>query len=69
MTGSGYLPAPFADAGFVGSWYGEATVPAIGFLTAVFGFFASRLLRFCPLAIVEFLCGSIRNPGPFFRAK
>src|SRR4051794_28748070 len=33
----------------------RARVPAAGFLTANFGFFTSRLLRFCPLAIVCFL--------------
>jgi len=53
-----YLPVPFRDAGFVGSWYCDATVPAVGFFTAVFGFLTSRLPRFCPFAIFRRPLGS-----------
>src|SRR3954447_23964886 len=56
----GYLPVAFGDDGFMGSWYCDATVPAIGFFTAVFGFLTSRLPRFCPFAI--FRCPLIGPP-------
>jgi hypothetical protein len=49
---------PFGDEGFMGSWYCDATVPAIGFFTAVFGFLTSRLPRFCPFAIFRRPLGS-----------
>jgi hypothetical protein len=50
-----YLVLSFEGAGLDGNSYFEVTVPAIGFFTGAFGFFASLFPRRCPFAIVLFL--------------
>jgi hypothetical protein len=40
----------FGEVGLLGNWYGDVVAAVAGFFVA-FGFFGSRLPRFCPLAI------------------
>src|SRR5271165_4749624 len=69
-AGLSYLPLSFGVSGLVGVWNLDATVGAAGFFAA-FGFFGSRPLRFCPLAIVLASSGSTLDhdvTGPLRRA-